>query len=135
MRNAVVSNVLGVIGAGVGGIIGYYLFFWITTQGFYGLMIPGAFMGLGCSLLARHRSVPRGIAVAVAAVVLGVYIEWRFRPFRADDSLGYFLKHLSSLTPTTQVMIAFGAVFGFWMGKDSGGRLGRTGLGSGREAE
>ena len=58
----ITSNVLGLIGAVVGGVLGYYTFQWIFYHGFYGMMIPGAFVGLGCGLLAQHPShSPRGV--------------------------------------------------------------------------
>lgn len=119
MRTPVVSNLLGLAGAVVGGVLGYFLFFWIVKQGFYGLMIPGALMGLGCSLLAQHRSVPRGIVVAGLAVGLGLFTEWRFRPFNADGSFRFLLTHVTDLMPITLLMIGLGGVFGFWMGRDA----------------
>ena len=50
-RHLIISNVLGLVGAIVGGVLGFYTFGWLLSYGFYGLMIPGAFLGLGCSLL------------------------------------------------------------------------------------
>ena len=38
----------------------------------------------------------------------------------ADNSLAYFLKNLTELTPVTLLMIAAGAFFAYWLGKDSG---------------
>ena len=43
----IISNILGLIGAVAGGVLGYYIFMWIVDQGFYGLMIPGALLGPG----------------------------------------------------------------------------------------
>jgi len=75
MVNRVMSTTLGVIGGIVGGIFGFVLFQWILSQGLYALVIPGASIGLGCSLLARHQSTPRGVVCAVAAVALGLYTD------------------------------------------------------------
>ena len=36
----ITSNILGLIGAAVGGVLGYYTFQWIFDHGFYGMMIP-----------------------------------------------------------------------------------------------
>ena len=41
-----------------------------------GLMIPGAFLGLGCSLLARHPSIVRGVFCGIAALGLSLFTEW-----------------------------------------------------------
>src|SRR5260370_29333856 len=101
MFNRVISTTLGVIGGIVGGITGYVLFFWIIKQGFYAMVLPGASVGLGCGLLARHRSVPRGIACAIAALVLGLYTEWVYAPFMADKSFLYLAWHFYDLRGIT----------------------------------
>jgi hypothetical protein len=116
----VASCFLGLIGAVIGGALGYYIFMWIASQGFYGLMIPGALLGLGCSLLSQHRSHIRGVICAVAAIALGLYSEWKFRPFVADDSFSYLLRHVTELLPLTQLMIVLGAFFAYWLGRDAG---------------
>src|ERR1700746_2246238 len=95
----VASCVLGLIGAVIGGALGYYIFMWIASQGFYGLMIPGALLGLGCSFLTQTRSHVLGLICAVAASALGLYSEWKFSPFVADNSFGYFLRHVTELLP------------------------------------
>ena len=51
MPRHLISNLLGLVGAIIGGVLGFYTFGWLFYYGFYGLMIPGAFLGLGCSLL------------------------------------------------------------------------------------
>src|SRR2546423_14959482 len=99
MINRVMSTTLGVIGGIVGGVFGYVLFFWIIRQGFYALVLPGASIGLGCGLLARHRSVPRGIACALAALGLGLYTEWKFAPFVTDVRFSYLATHFYALRP------------------------------------
>jgi hypothetical protein len=120
MSRYLISNVLGLVGAIAGGVLGFYTFQWLLGQSFYGLIIPGAFLGLGCSLLARHTSRARGIVCGIAALGLGLYTEWRFFPFVADDSLSYFLRNLSGLKPVTMLMTAIGTVVAFWLGGDAG---------------
>src|SRR5262245_61520359 len=94
MRSILISNMLGLVGAIIGGVLGFYTFRWLVGHGFYGLAIPGAFLGLGCSLLARHSSIPRGIACGVAALVLSLYTEWTFQTFVADGSFSYMITHI-----------------------------------------
>jgi hypothetical protein len=118
MPRHLVSNLLGFVGAVIGGTLGFYTFDWLRGQGFYGLMMPGALMGLGCTLLAKHPSAIRGVICGLAAVGLGLYTEWRFFPFAADASLSYFLKNVSSLKPVTLIMIGVGAIIAFWVGRD-----------------
>jgi hypothetical protein len=115
-----VSNFLGLVGAVVGGVLGFYTFRWLVGQSFYGLIIPGAFLGLGCSLLAQHPSAIRGVVCGLAALGLGLVTEWWFWPFKADESLTYFLKNVSSLKPITLLMIGAGAVIAYWIGGDAG---------------
>jgi hypothetical protein len=122
MPRQLVSNLLGLVGAMIGGVLGFYTFGWLVGQGFYGLMIPGALLGLGCSLLAQHPSTARGIVCGLATLGLGVFCEWKFFPFAADGTLSYFLKNLSSLKPLTFLMIGVGALIAFWIGGDAGFR-------------
>src|SRR3954447_17873303 len=127
MMRQVASCFLGLIGAVIGGALGYYTFMWIVDQGFYGLMIPGALLGLGCGLLSQHASHIRGVACAAAACVLGLYTEWKFPPFKADSSFAYLVSHAAELKPLTQIMIVVGAFFAYWLGKDGGYRSFRIG--------
>jgi hypothetical protein len=103
-------------GATAGAIAGYMAFAWLVDHGLYALAVPGAALGLGCRLSTGQRSLTTGIACGILAVLLGVYIEWRFFPFLNDDSLGYFLSHLHELKPLTLLMIAAGGLFGGYLG-------------------
>src|SRR3954454_19419576 len=104
----VVSYALGLVGAAVGGAVGYFLFGWLVGQGYYGMIIPGAFLGLGCGLLSRHDSTVRGLICAAAAVALALFTEWKFFPFRADESFVYLLTHASQILPVHLLMIGLG---------------------------
>ena len=105
--------ILAPLGATVGGVIGYFGFFWLAKQGFYGLALPGVLIGAGSYLLLRRRSLALGIICGIAAVALGIYSEWRFAPFTADRSFAYFLTHLYDLRPVTIILILLGAIFAF----------------------
>jgi hypothetical protein len=116
----VMSTTLGVIGGIVGGVFGFVLFFWIVKQGFYALVLPGASIGLGCGLLARHRSAIRGVACAIAALLLGLYTEWRYETFPVDDRFSYLVTHFYDLPPLTLVMIGLGTALAYYLGRDAG---------------
>jgi hypothetical protein len=120
MSRILVSNFLGLIGAAIGGVLGFYTFGWLLRQGFYGLVIPGAFLGLGCSLLARHTSTMRGIVCGVAALGLSLFTEWYHWSWKADPSFQYFLLHVKDLTVVTLLMIGVGTFIGFWLARDAG---------------
>ncbi len=124
MRERIISTLLGVIGAIVGGLAGHFVCAWIARQGFYALVLPGAFVGLGCSLLARHQSTARGVACGVGAVALGLYTEWSLFPWLTDGSLGYFLAHLRDLKAVTWIMIGLGGAIAYYLGQDASYRRG-----------
>jgi hypothetical protein len=122
MPRHLISNLLGLLGAIIGGVLGFYTFKWLEGHGFYGLAIPGAFLGLGCGLLSQHHSIPRGIFAGVAALVLSLYTEWTFQTFIVDNSFPYMVTHLMDKSPVTLLMIAIGTIIAFWVGKDAGFR-------------
>ena len=66
MKRQLISNLLGLVGAAVGGVVGFYTFGWLEHYGFYGLAIPGSFLGLGCGLLAQHRSCEPAVCSAAS---------------------------------------------------------------------
>ena len=47
---------LGLVGGAGGGVAGYFLYFWLASQGFYAIVLPGAAIGLGCGALSRGKS-------------------------------------------------------------------------------
>jgi len=84
------------------------------------MVLPGASIGLGCGLLARHRSSVRGLACAIAALGLGLYTEWVYEPFAASDRFGYLAMHFYQLPLLTLIMIGLGAAMAYYLGKDAG---------------
>lgn len=120
MPRQLMSTILGVIGAAIGGALGYWIFFWFYRQGFYALIVPGAALGFGCSLLAQHRSTIRGIACGVAALALTVYTAFGVWTLPDGDTFQHFVTHYHKLSPVTLLMTALGTALGYWMGKDSG---------------
>ena len=107
------ANGLALVGAAIGGALGYFLFFWLAGHGFYGMIIPGGLLGIGAGIF-KSRSIVIAVICGFAALALGLFTEWRFAPFVADDSLGYFLAHFYQLSGLTLIMIAVGAAIGFW---------------------
>ena len=107
------TTAFGLLGAAVGGAMGYFAFFWIARQGFYALAVPPAFLGLGAGLCARRRSVPLAIVCGVAGLALGFFTEWRFAPFVADRSMSYFITQIPALKPVTLLMLALGAFLSY----------------------
>ncbi len=108
------DEALVLLGAIAGGVVGYFGFLWIASQGFYALVLPGALLGVGASM-GRNKSTVVSMICGILALALGLFAEWRFAPFIKDNSLGYFLSHTHQLKPITWIMIAAGAAIGFWM--------------------
>jgi hypothetical protein len=108
------QDALVLLGAIVGGAVGYAGFFWLVNQGLYGLVVPGGLLGLGAGVYATSsRYIPP--LCGVMALILGIFTEWKFAPFNADESLSYFVAHLHQLKPMTLLMIGLGAAIGFWV--------------------
>ena|SRR5436190_23021317 len=103
-----------IAGAAIGGTLGYFVFFWVFKWGYLGWVIPGGFLGIGAAL-ARNRSSSLAVACGVAALLLGFISEWRRAPFRADESLVYFLLHVHKLPRVPLLLIVVGGVVGFWI--------------------
>lgn len=109
----------GIAGMVAGGVVGYFAFSWLLGFGMYAMLLPGALVGLGCGNLSRGYSIVLGCIAGVSALALGIFLEWTFLPFAADESLGFFLANLHQLTPITMLMIIGGAILGFVFGKGS----------------
>ena len=105
---------LVLLGAVIGGLLGYVVFKWLLGQGFSGLMLPGGLLGMGAGFF---KTPTKAVAVVcgVMALLLGLVAEWSSSPFIADGSFGYFIAHVHELQPATLIMIAIGAAIGFWI--------------------
>jgi len=108
------SDALVLLGALIGGLAGYFLFHFLINQGFYGLMLPGGVLGIGAGVFKTPNKYV-SVVCGVMAAALGLVAEWSAFPFKADESLAYFLSHFYDLKPATLIMIAIGAGVGFWI--------------------
>jgi hypothetical protein len=107
------EKILLFAGALAGGVLGYFLFFWILRQGFYGIILPGCLLGFGAGLFP-NRSPGACVVCGVLALALGLFTEWRFAPFKQDSSGLFFISHFYELKPITLIMIAAGGFIGFY---------------------
>jgi hypothetical protein len=121
MLKILVTFVPGLIGAAVGGVLGFYAYDWIRQQGFFALVIPGALAGLACGFCSVDHSKIRGGICALIALMAGFISYWRtFNPaFETDGTLIDLISKSYQLNPVTQIMIALGTFLGFWWGRES----------------
>jgi hypothetical protein len=108
---------LGLLGAIVGGTLGYFLFIGLTRIGLYALILPGGLLGLGGGLMLRGKSTLFGVLCGVSALGLGLFADWRFEQFRDDPSFWYFLTHIHKLDFITLFMLIVGVLIAFWLGR------------------
>lgn len=113
-KNQIIGIARGLVGAAIGGAVGYFAFGWVLGYGLYAMILPGAALGFGFATLAGERNRINGIISAVLATGLGLFTEWRYFSFVADDSFGYFVSHIHKLTPITLIMIAVGSALAYW---------------------
>jgi F0F1-type ATP synthase assembly protein I len=118
--NPTVDALRGFAGAVVGGGVDYFVFGWLTSQGYYAVALPGVLLGIGAGMLRQRQSLAFSIACGVAALALGILAEWKHFPYAADQSLGYFLEHLRGCSPVTLIMIALGSFAGYWFSRKRG---------------
>ena len=111
-----VDIALPLVGAVVGGLVGYWLFFVIIRYGFYAIILPGTLVGIGCSSLSGRYSRALGIVCGVLGLGVGLYTQWRFQWFASDPSFWYFLTHFHLINHVSQVMIVIGAILAYWFG-------------------
>lgn len=116
-KNRLLIVLRGLAGGVVGGAIGSLLFGWLIRHGLYGIIIPGAFIGLGAGLAARGKSVLLGALCCAAAITLMILLEWKYFDLTANETLGYLLTHLHQKSPAKLLMMAVGAAFAFWFGQ------------------
>jgi hypothetical protein len=115
--NQTLVVVRGIVGAALGGAVGYLVFRLLAKNGLYGMLIPGALLGLGAGLAARSRSQLLGVVCAVTALLLSVFAEWSLFPFVKDASLAYFVTHVHTLPAIKLIMMAVGVGLAYWLGQ------------------
>jgi hypothetical protein len=101
---------LGAIG---GAILGVAITYFLAGQGVRAAAIPGGLLGLAAGMF-RHRSIAVPILCSIAALSLGLVVEWKLFPFAKDGSFTFFISHLQDKHALILVMLVIGAVVGFY---------------------
>jgi hypothetical protein len=106
------ARIAGVVGAFVGAAIGYWGVGVLAKQGFHAIVLPAGLPGIVAGVISRERSVAWGVVYAIIGVAAALFTEWRYRPFIADGSFDYFVRHIGDLKPMVLVIIVVGAIIG-----------------------
>ncbi len=104
----------GVVAGAAVGTLAYWL---MLRSEVHILAAVGAAAALGVSIASRTVSLAWGVLTMLLAVVLSLLVEFAFRPFRADESFGYFLAHLGELPRNSLVSLVVVALLGFYFGR------------------
>ena len=121
MKKTLLDYLMGLLGACLGGFVGYWAVFWISQQRFYAPVLPGALAGLGCGILSRTNSNGRGVLAAVVGLIASVISEWLifYRPAEISFAkLAEFIKQYPNQPMITLVLTGLGVFLGFWWGRE-----------------
>lgn len=114
MTNDTASRLVGAV---VGSAVGVLAYWGMLRAAYYMPGVAGIGLALGVSAGARTRSVAWGVATAAAALVLSLGSDWWFRPFLADPSLSFYLRHLTDLSTLILVSLLVAPLLGFYFGR------------------
>jgi hypothetical protein len=106
-----------IAGALAGTAVGVLVYRFMLERDVHVLAAVGAGTALGVSLLARGTRRAWGVVTAILAVVASLGVEWTFRPFVQDPSLGFFVAHVADLPRNSQLSLAVVAGLGWWLGR------------------
>jgi uncharacterized membrane protein (Fun14 family) len=109
----------GLAGAVVGGIVGFIVFRWLASMNLLAHMVPGVLLGIAAGWAARRRIHLLGAICAIAALGLTIVAEWSIAPFNANETLAYFITHLTEMDHARFKLIAIGlgAAAAYWFGQ------------------
>lgn len=108
------SYPLACVGAIVGIVLGVIIVHLAWRVGIYALIVVGLMAGIGARLAARRGDLIVASMAGALGLIGGVWTEWSFWPFRQDDSLAYFLQHITSVMPFHLLVILVGAAVAFF---------------------
>ncbi|MDG1873245.1 MAG: hypothetical protein P8J27_05000 [Mariniblastus sp.] len=107
----------GMLGAVIGGTIGWFVYFMLLGQGLDALMLPGTLVGLGFGLLSKRTMMSAGWVCAVLGLALMLCCEWKSLLAFKDKPLMEFLSNLPELNTGSKIMLGFGTLMAFWFGR------------------
>ena len=106
------KTILALVGAAIGGTLGFFATAWVLQNGYYTVLLPAAFAGLG-TLLGRVKGISIPLALAAAAFCFTYFTQWRY--FKPHYSFSEFIQEIQLLRPLTHVMAVVGGLIAFWV--------------------
>jgi hypothetical protein len=106
----------GIAGGASGGALGYFVFDWALTQGYYALVLPGSLVGLGCGLASGRKVLALGILSAVGAFAVGVLADWNSLANPSPTILGHLATLLQSNRQMAALLILVSVALSFYFG-------------------
>ena len=114
---------LGVFGALLGAVVGFFVFQFLARRGLYFIVLPGALVGLGCGFAARSRLLVLGIIAVAVAIPTAIVCEWRTDRYFCDDgeTLMGVLEYTSRMVELRgwklPVFVGLNGLIAFWFGR------------------
>ncbi len=103
----------GLVGAAIGGAIGYFAFLGLHPTWFAGVL-PGVLVGLGFGLFSGQRSLLYGFLCALLALALGLFIEWKF--FDNNKNFLHTITHIQDIELYHLICYGLASLGSLWFG-------------------
>ena len=114
---------LGILGAVLGAVVGFFLFQFLIRRGLYFIVLPGALVGFGCGLAARNRSFVLAFIAFAIAIPATIFCECKSDAYLCDSGntlmgVGEYISRMIELRGwKLPVFIGLNGLIAFWLGR------------------
>lgn len=121
IRDTMMGNPLaawgrGILGAIVGGLVGFLIYKWLLGYAIYAGILPGALVGVGFSIAARRPILTAGIVCGLVGLIFGFWCDAATNN-PPENLINYFQTFDMVPTVPNKIMIGIGGLLAFWFGK------------------
>ena len=107
---------LGIFGALLGAVVGFFVFQALTRRGLYFIVLPGAAVGFGCGLAARSRSFVVALIAVAVAIPATIFYEWK-TDLHSLGIVEYTSRMVELRGWKLPVFIGLNGLIAFWFGR------------------